>query len=87
MKQLFTLLTTLTIITMVACNSAEQSQPQATTATPTVGGQKCKRRSVAKDVVKVAVITDHTTLVAALKQAELVTALPMPAPSPCLPHQ
>lgn len=77
MKQLFTLLTTLTIITMVACNSAEQSQPQATTATPTVGGQEnVKDDQSQNDVVKVAVGSpDHTTLVAALKQAELVTAL------------
>ena len=53
------------------------------------GGQEAvKDDESAKDVVKVAVgSTDHTTLVAALKQAELVTSFPMPDLSLFLPHQ
>ncbi len=65
---------------MMSCNNATESTsttestPQGTTAT---GGQEAiKDDESAKDVVKVAVGSkDHTTLVAALKQAELVTSL------------
>ena len=53
-------------------NTEPAAQPETT-----VGGQESVQdNESAKDVVKVAVSSkDHTTLVAALKQAELVTAL------------
>ena len=54
-------------------NAAEKATPAAATA----GGQEAVQDDVSeKDVVKVAVSSkDHTTLVAALKQADLVTSL------------
>jgi uncharacterized surface protein with fasciclin (FAS1) repeats len=62
-----------------SCNNDTKSSDDATTADAAVatGGQETvKDDESAKDVVKVAVGSkDHTTLVAALKQAELVTAL------------
>lgn len=64
----------------MSCNNVTEST--TTTATPeqataTAGGQEAvKDDESAKDVVKVAVGSkDHTTLVAALKQADLVTSL------------
>jgi uncharacterized surface protein with fasciclin (FAS1) repeats len=65
---------------MLACNNAEEKQATNENATPaatSAGGQEAVQDDVsAKDVVKVAVSSkDHTTLVAALKQADLVTAL------------
>jgi uncharacterized surface protein with fasciclin (FAS1) repeats len=55
--------------------TAESASP--TTDAPAAGGQEAVQDDVSqKDVVKVAVASpDHTTLVAALKQAELVTSL------------
>ncbi len=66
---------------MAGCNNASDnsSTTTATTAnnTATAGGQEAvKDDESAKDVVKIAVGSkDHTTLVAALKQADLVTSL------------
>jgi uncharacterized surface protein with fasciclin (FAS1) repeats len=65
---------------MVACNDSATKTETTETAAPTAaaaGGQEAvKDDESAKDVVKVAVGSkDHTTLVAALKQAELVTSL------------
>ena len=65
---------------LVACNdSATTTETTGTAAATTAaaGGQEAvKDDESAKDVVKVAVGSkDHTTLVAALKQAELVTSL------------
>jgi len=60
------------------CNNDKPAENTTSTdATPTAGGQEAvKDDESAKDVVKVAIGSpDHTTLVAALKQAELVTAL------------
>lgn len=55
--------------------TAESASP--TSDVPAAGGQEAVQDDVSqKDVVKVAVASpDHTTLVAALKQAELVTSL------------
>lgn len=63
---------------LCACNSAETTPPEnTTTETQTSGGQSAvKDDESAKDVVKVAAGSpDHTTLVAAVKQAGLVDAL------------
>lgn len=79
MKKIFRLIPAITIfISFYACNNNTTSPSAATTqdATPS-GGQEAVKDDVSqKDVVKVAVGSkDHTTLVAALKQADLVTAL------------
>jgi uncharacterized surface protein with fasciclin (FAS1) repeats len=66
---------------MLSCNNAADNTAAASDNTAqtaaTAGGQEAvKDDESAKDVVKVAVGSkDHTTLVAALKQAELVTSL------------
>ena len=65
---------------MVSCNneSATTTTPEntASASTPAGGQENVQDNESAKDVVKVAVSSkDHTTLVAALKQAELVTSL------------
>lgn len=61
-----------------ACTGgAEQTSGNESASVPSRGGQEAVQDDESqKDVVKVAVgSADHTTLVAALKQAELVTAL------------
>ncbi len=65
---------------LISCNNATDTPTSSNTVVnteTTSGGQEAvKDDESAKDVVKVAVGSkDHTTLVAALKQAELVTAL------------
>lgn len=66
---------------MLSCNSSEEkaTTDDNTSAAAAVasGGQEAVQDDVsAKDVVKIAVSSkDHTTLVAALKQADLVTSL------------
>jgi uncharacterized surface protein with fasciclin (FAS1) repeats len=62
---------------MFACNNSKTAPTEETAATTTAGGQEAVQDDESqKDVVKVAVGSkDHTTLVAALKQAELVTSL------------
>jgi len=62
---------------MFACSDNKTAVPEETAATTTAGGQEAVQDDESqKDVVKVAVGSkDHTTLVAALKQAELVTSL------------
>jgi uncharacterized surface protein with fasciclin (FAS1) repeats len=65
----------------VACNNGEQSNSTTTTATTTdnaapTGQSGVKDDASAKNVVQVAIGSkDHTTLVAAVKAAELVDAL------------
>lgn len=62
----------------VSCNSKKNGDSGNTTETTVnAGGQENVQDDVSqKDVVKVAVASkDHTTLVAAVKQADLVTAL------------
>ena len=65
---------------MLSCNSGTETKTETSTtpdATATGGGQENVKDDVSqKDVVKVAISSpDHTTLVAALKQAGLVSSL------------
>ena len=65
---------------MYSCNNSNETtatQDSTATVTKNAGGQEAVQDNVsAKDIVKVAVSSkDHTTLVAALKQADLVTSL------------
>lgn len=64
---------------IMSCNSnkqAEETTAQVDAAAVSGGQEAVQDDESAKDVVKIAVGSkDHTTLVAALKQAELVTAL------------
>lgn len=81
MKTITGFITVLILLVFTACNNGNSdTSAQPATGTPeatTAGGQE----SVAdddsqKDIVKIALGSpDHTTLVAALKQAELVTSL------------
>jgi len=66
------------VLAMVACNNKKTTSTEQTTATETtLGGQEAVQDDVSqKDIVKIAVGSpDHSTLVSALKQAELVTSL------------
>jgi uncharacterized surface protein with fasciclin (FAS1) repeats len=74
MKKIFSLLTLCTVL-LISCN--DKTTTETDTGVPLTGGQEAVQDDVSqKDVVKVAVASpDHTTLVAAVKQAELVTAL------------
>ena len=70
----------ITIFSMTACNNAPDKTAvadNASSAATPAGGQEAVQDDVSeKDVVKVAVSSkDHSTLVAALKQADLVTSL------------
>lgn len=69
-------------VAIMSCNNSGETAAASTDAKPaetaaTAGGQEAvKDDESAKDVVKIAVGSkDHTTLVAALKQADLVTSL------------
>jgi len=81
MKKILQLLPVISLfIITIACNSktntTEQQSSSADIAATTGGQETVKDDESQKDIVKVAVGSkDHTTLVAALKQAELVTAL------------
>jgi uncharacterized surface protein with fasciclin (FAS1) repeats len=80
MKKLFNLLLIASSFLLVDCNNnsaTQEEKPADQAAAPAGGGQEAVQDDEsAKDVVKVAVGSkDHTTLVAALKQAELVTSL------------
>jgi uncharacterized surface protein with fasciclin (FAS1) repeats len=72
------------LLIFVSCNNkpAAETTITATDAAQTSGGQAAVQDDVSmKDVVKIAVGSkDHTTLVAALKQAELVDVLANPGP-------
>lgn len=73
MKLFYTLLVTSVIA--ASCKSGTESSQSATPA-PTAGQEAVADDDSQKDIVKVALSSkDHTTLVAALKQAELVTSL------------
>ena len=65
------------IIFLSACNGNTESATEKKEVAAQSGGQEAVQDDVSqKDVVKVAVGSkDHTTLVAAIKQAELVDAL------------
>jgi uncharacterized surface protein with fasciclin (FAS1) repeats len=75
MKALVNILLVITVV-MMSC-SPESTPTQSENNTPVGSGQEAVNDDVSqKDVVKVAVGSkDHTTLVAALKQADLVTSL------------
>jgi uncharacterized surface protein with fasciclin (FAS1) repeats len=78
MKKTFLFVYVSCLLLFAACNNQANTANTATTEpAPTSGGQEAVQDDVSqKDVVKVAIGSpDHTTLVAALKQAELVTAL------------
>lgn len=81
MKKLFQLPVIALLTIMVACNgnktdTASEQSPSIDASSTTGGQEAVKDDESQKDIVKVAVSSkDHTTLVAALKQAELVTAL------------
>ena len=79
MKKIFNISFLALLLIIAGCNNDKKTTGESTTtdATTTSGGQEAvKDDESAKDVVKVAVGSkDHTTLVAALKQAELVTSL------------
>jgi uncharacterized surface protein with fasciclin (FAS1) repeats len=76
MKKIFNLLFIAAAIAFSSCNS-NKTAGENTDAPVSTGGQEAVQDNESqKDVVKVAVgSADHTTLVAALKQAELVTSL------------
>ncbi len=81
MKKYTIMLACLILIGLSACNNAAEKEPapaeNSTEAASTAGGQEAvKDDDSAKDVVKVAMGSkDHSTLVAALKAADLVTSL------------
>ncbi len=80
MKKAILFIGILFLLALASCNNAPETAAttESTAAeTPAAGGQEAvKDEESAKDVVKVAVSSkDHTTLVAALKQADLVTSL------------
>ncbi len=80
MKKYILILATGTLMVFTSCQSPSDKTPptnNASTESVPQGGQEAvKDDESAKDVVKVAVGSkDHTTLVAALKQADLVTSL------------
>ena len=78
MKEIMKLLILAIFLVNSSCNTSSTTEAsQAAGNNPATGGIENVNDSVSqKDVVKVAVGSkDHTTLVAALKQADLVTAL------------
>ncbi len=78
MKRILSVLLVAALWMSTACNnSTEKTETGATETNGPVTGQEGVKDDVsANDIVKVAVSSkDHTTLVAALKQAELLTAL------------
>ncbi len=71
-------LTGIALALLLACNNSDKKVADSTTETTTTnaGQEAVQDDESAKDVVKIAMASkDHTTLVAALKQAELVTSL------------
>jgi len=81
MKTFIRLFTICILAFMISCNQNDGTKseisPTTSNETEVAGGQEnVKDNDSQKDVVKVAMDSkDHTTLVAALKQAELVTSL------------
>jgi len=78
MKKIIYLTTLGVSLFLFSCNNnpATEQATVSDAATPAGGQEAVKDDESAKDVVKIAVGSkDHTTLVAALKQADLVTAL------------
>jgi uncharacterized surface protein with fasciclin (FAS1) repeats len=77
MKKILNLLTIGTLTLLISCKNQKTTETNIDTGANLTTGQEAVQDDVSqKDVVKVAMSSpDHTTLVAALKQAELVTAL------------
>jgi uncharacterized surface protein with fasciclin (FAS1) repeats len=78
MRKIINMLIATTSLVALACNNNQTASTKETAAVETpVGGQEAVMDDESqKDVVKIAVGSkDHTTLVAALKQADLVTSL------------
>ena len=77
MKKIVNILPAVLALILFACNSNTEATKTETTEAATAGGQEAVKDDVSqKDVVKIAVGSkDHTTLVAALKQAEYVDDL------------
>ncbi|MBS1947392.1 MAG: fasciclin domain-containing protein [Bacteroidetes bacterium] len=79
MKNIYLVLTLFVAFNIFSCSNEPEKQPEQATNTqpPASGGQEnVKDDESQKDVVKAAMGSkDHTTLVAAIKQADLVTTL------------
>jgi uncharacterized surface protein with fasciclin (FAS1) repeats len=84
MKKALQILAVLTIIvSLISCNNSTQTPANASSADANsdAGQANVKDDASMKDIVKVAVGSpDHTTLVSALKQADLVDVLANPGP-------
>jgi uncharacterized surface protein with fasciclin (FAS1) repeats len=83
MRRIINLLPAVLLLVFISCNNKPAGETTtATDAAETTAGQAAVQDDVSmKDVVKIAVGSkDHTTLVAALKQAELVDVLANPGP-------
>jgi uncharacterized surface protein with fasciclin (FAS1) repeats len=83
MKKTFQSLLLIAVISIMACNNQEaKTTPTTTNETPANAGQaNVKDDASMKDIVRVAVGSpDHTTLVKALQQADLVDVLANPGP-------
>jgi len=83
MKKTFQILIALVMVFLMSCNNSNQTAADAssTEASSDAGQANVKDDASMKDIVKVAVGSpDHTTLVSALKQADLVDVLANPGP-------
>jgi len=84
MKKTFQILAALMMIFLMSCNNSTQTataNPSSADANSDAGQANVKDDASMKDIVKVAVGSpDHTTLVSALKQADLVDVLANPGP-------
>jgi uncharacterized surface protein with fasciclin (FAS1) repeats len=83
MKKTFQILAALAMIFLMSCKNSTQTtaDPSATEPNSDAGQATVKDDASMKDIVKVAVGSpDHTTLVSALKQADLVDVLANPGP-------
>lgn len=79
MKKVFNFTLLAAVLILSSCNNNNTTpvvQSESTEASPAAGQSAVQDNESAKDVVKVAASSkDHTTLVAAVKQAQLVDAL------------
>jgi uncharacterized surface protein with fasciclin (FAS1) repeats len=83
MKKTLQILLVVSMIFMLSCKNNTQTtvDPSSTGASSDAGQANVKDDASMKDIVKVAVGSpDHTTLVSALKQADLVDVLANPGP-------
>ncbi|HYM94811.1 MAG TPA: fasciclin domain-containing protein [Chitinophagaceae bacterium] len=84
MKQIFQILLITTASILFACNNNKETKKESATneaANTNAGQANVKDDASMKDIVKVAASSpDHTTLVKALKQADLVDVLANPGP-------